>query len=407
MKRIKIVVLLLLTVGFSSGCNKKTTTEVDQKGQGTAATVVGQTAGSTQAEREEEARKAQLVEARRKAEQEETALLAIEKHISSRYGSHIKPIHGRRFSTNQRAAEDWLQELLDKVPKRDFVDLVSMYTAIGGFDGSTTREALAKCQRSFVGKYYMLQGDVFQIQADRDYPRDGENEFMLFGLVNLPPSMPVNVAAISDEKIPPYSLSPMLTKIVGFNLGTNRGGKSIIIPEVEVVAAVSSSSFMDNPSDVVISQPSVVAQLLHLHLPLPGSESDGSQHLVEAAHSDHPGATAQGQDQRQRQRTLSERDVPIPITQQQAESLLVSKVAPQYPNLARQARVQGMVTLDAIIGKDGSVHSLSVASGHPMLVPAAIAAVKQWRYKPYDSDGEPSDVKTQVTVNFVLNSQSQ
>jgi hypothetical protein len=271
MKRTIIALSLLLAAEILTGCDKKTTTEVDQKGPGTTATVVGQTAGPTQ------------------AEQDEAALLAIEKHISAKYGSHVKPIHGRRFSTNQRAAEDWLQELLDKVPKRDFVDLVSMYTAIGGFDGSTTQEALAKCQRSFVGKYYMLQGDVFQIQADRDYPRDGENKFMLFGLVNLPPSMPVNVAAMSDEKVPPYSLSPMLTKIVGFNLGTNRGGKSIIVPEVKVVAAVSSSSFMDNPSDIVISQPSVVAQLLRLHLPLPGSESGGGQQLVKAAaHSDDP-----------------------------------------------------------------------------------------------------------------------
>jgi protein TonB len=103
----------------------------------------------------------------------------------------------------------------------------------------------------------------------------------------------------------------------------------------------------------------------------------------------------------------SELDAPIPITPQEAESLLVSKVAPQYPNLARQARIQGTVTLDAIIGKDGSVRSLNVASGHPMLVPAAMAAVRQWHYKPYDSDGLPSDVKTQITVNFVLSSGSQ
>jgi protein TonB len=112
-------------------------------------------------------------------------------------------------------------------------------------------------------------------------------------------------------------------------------------------------------------------------------------------------------DQQQHQSTPSELDAPIPITPQEAESLLVSKVAPQYPNLARQARIQGTVTLDAIIGKDGGVRSLNVASGHPMLVPAAMAAVRQWRYKPYDSDGLPSDVKTQITVNFVLSSGSQ
>jgi len=131
---------------------------------------------------------------------------------------------------------------------------------------------------------------------------------------------------------------------------------------------------------------------------------DGAQ---TAARSDDPVASAQTTDQQQRQSIPSGQDVPIRITPQQAESLLVSKVAPEYPNLARQARVQGTVTLDTIIGKDGSVRSLKVASGHPMLVPAAMAAVRQWHYKPYDSDGVPSDVKTQVKVNFILSSGPQ
>ena len=68
----------------------------------------------------------------------------------------------------------------------------------------------------------------------------------------------------------------------------------------------------------------------------------------------------------------------------------------------RQARIQGQVLLQAQISKDGSIENLSLISGHPMLAPAAIEAVKQWRYKPYMLNGEPVAVDTQVVVNFTL-----
>jgi protein TonB len=77
-------------------------------------------------------------------------------------------------------------------------------------------------------------------------------------------------------------------------------------------------------------------------------------------------------------------------------------VQPSYPPLARQARIQGTVVLQAIIGKDGSIEHLRAVSGHPMLIPSAIDAVSQWKYKPYLLNGEPVEVDTQVTVNFTL-----
>jgi len=85
-----------------------------------------------------------------------------------------------------------------------------------------------------------------------------------------------------------------------------------------------------------------------------------------------------------------------------AQGLLVHQVTPQYPQLARQARIQGTVVLQAVIGKDGTVQHLRVLSGHPMLIEAAMDAVRQWRYKPYYLDGEPVDVDTQINVNFTL-----
>jgi protein TonB len=82
--------------------------------------------------------------------------------------------------------------------------------------------------------------------------------------------------------------------------------------------------------------------------------------------------------------------------------MLIRKTQPAYPPLARQARIQGVVILQAQISKDGNIENLQLISGHPMLAPAAIEAVKQWKYKPYLLNGEPVEVETQVQVNFTL-----
>ena len=92
----------------------------------------------------------------------------------------------------------------------------------------------------------------------------------------------------------------------------------------------------------------------------------------------------------------------VRVSQGVTQGLLIRKVQPTYPPLARQARIQGAVQLQAEISKDGSIENLRLLSGHPMLAPAAIEAVKQWRYKPYILNGEPVEVETQITVNFTL-----
>lgn len=85
-----------------------------------------------------------------------------------------------------------------------------------------------------------------------------------------------------------------------------------------------------------------------------------------------------------------------------AAGMLVHQVKPQYPELAMKARIQGTVVLQAVIGKDGTVQDLRLVSGHPMLAPAAIEAVRQWRYRPYLLNNEPVEVDTQINVNFTL-----
>lgn len=88
------------------------------------------------------------------------------------------------------------------------------------------------------------------------------------------------------------------------------------------------------------------------------------------------------------------------VSQGVSLGMLQSQVEPVYPMIARRARVQGRVTLHAIISAHGGIESLQVVDGHPMLVSAAIDAVKQWRYKPYMLDGQPVEVETTVFVNF-------
>jgi protein TonB len=92
----------------------------------------------------------------------------------------------------------------------------------------------------------------------------------------------------------------------------------------------------------------------------------------------------------------------VRVSQGVTQGLLLRKVQPAYPPLARQARIQGPVVLQAEIGKDGSIQNLRLISGHPMLAPAAIEAIKQWKYKPYILNGEPVEVETTITFNFTL-----
>lgn len=81
---------------------------------------------------------------------------------------------------------------------------------------------------------------------------------------------------------------------------------------------------------------------------------------------------------------------------------LVRQPKPVYPPLAKQARIQGTVRFNAIIGKDGTIQNLQLMSGHPLLVPSATDAVKQWVYQPTLLNGEAVEVVTQIDVNFTL-----
>ncbi len=137
------------------------------------------------------------------------------------------------------------------------------------------------------------------------------------------------------------------------------------------------------------------------------------EQMIQAVHADHP-TQATGIDPRSRVAPAPPPPPPpaslpgetpqrIRIGGNVQKAKLVQHVEPVYPPLALQARISGVVRINVVIGKDGTVEKLTLASGHPLLVPAAMEAVKQWVYQPTLLNGQPVEVVTQVEVNFDLN----
>ncbi len=84
------------------------------------------------------------------------------------------------------------------------------------------------------------------------------------------------------------------------------------------------------------------------------------------------------------------------------EGMLIGKVLPVYPAMARAMRIAGRVELQATISRNGTIENLRVVSGPAMLQQAALDAVRQWRYRPYLLNGEPVEVETTINVDFKL-----
>jgi TonB family protein len=83
-----------------------------------------------------------------------------------------------------------------------------------------------------------------------------------------------------------------------------------------------------------------------------------------------------------------------------ADSYVLRRVEPQFPDAAKQSQAIGPVILEVRVAKDGTVKQANLVSGDALLVSAAMAAVRQWKYQPYESDGNPQEFLTRVTVNF-------
>jgi TonB family protein len=113
---------------------------------------------------------------------------------------------------------------------------------------------------------------------------------------------------------------------------------------------------------------------------------------------------ARGQPIRERTSERMERaDGPTSLAPNDRQATLIRKVEPHYPPFAKQARVQGTVTLRAVVGANGRVRDVAVVSGHPILSRLAVAAVRQWVYQPAMRNGRPVESETRIEVSFTVN----
>jgi TonB family protein len=145
--------------------------------------------------------------------------------------------------------------------------------------------------------------------------------------------------------------------------------------------------------------PVIVETLITVEFPPAGKNpNDGSTEQDPAPSTVEPDSATDSAAKSAQPETPAPLEVPPDIVQ----ALLLKRVAPVYPPLARQARIQATVVLNIVINKSGEVRDIQLYSGHPILAPAAIEAVKQWRYRPYEQNGQPVEIKTTVQINFTL-----
>ena len=88
------------------------------------------------------------------------------------------------------------------------------------------------------------------------------------------------------------------------------------------------------------------------------------------------------------------------IPTSEALSQVITKVKPDYPEIAKQIRVRGQVELEATIDEDGAVVSIKTLTGNPILAKAAVDALKKWKFKPFKEDGKPVKVASEFTLEF-------
>jgi protein TonB len=165
-------------------------------------------------------------------------------------------------------------------------------------------------------------------------------------ILKAPPSIPPTIAQIHDEPLPPAELVPMSIAVPGATPGGQYDG----------------------------ARDAVWRKILGTATPEPPPP----------------------------QRSKAALPVRIRVGGIVSAARLIYQPKPEYPEIAKMTRTEGAVEFEAVIGKDGTIEELKVLRGHPLLVKAALEAVRRWRYQPTLLNGEPIEVVTEITVNFKL-----
>jgi hypothetical protein len=155
---------------------------------------------------------------------------------------------GSRFQVEQFASLGILSDIAGTLPPHSGVDFKSLLMTVTDYR-MTTSEGIQKLKRENLGRYWIL-GDLFRMQVDRDYPREGSNDFMLFSHEY----GPINVEAISSQKIPAFAYSSVLGQIIDFTEQRTSTGKPVIVTVIRVIAFGSVSRCCGYPETIIINQ---------------------------------------------------------------------------------------------------------------------------------------------------------
>lgn len=176
-------------------------------------------------------------------------------------------------------------------------------------------------------------------------------------------------------------------------------------PQVEVVKPVAEPVHASTAAPEIQGGSIMAPPKIPTHIYIPGKPEEPTPDIVAAMGGGGPGAvspdnpfTGRGAHTTVRQAVAPKQQVSRGVM----EGLLVHKVIPEYPPIARTIHLSGTVVLQATISKSGTIENLRVVSGPQMLQTAALNAVKEWRYRPYLLNGEPVEVETTVNVQFTL-----
>ncbi|MDR3799813.1 MAG: TonB family protein [Terracidiphilus sp.] len=168
-------------------------------------------------------------------------------------------------------------------------------------------------------------------------------------------------------------------------------------PVVHLAPATAARNAYANPFEA----PRRISQ--DIWVPRPGEDTDiGDRTVVDVSSMGAPGLDNPLRGQHV-QTVVQASQPPRHISSGVMEGMLIRRVIPSYPPMARATRTAGRVELQATISRTGTIENLRVVSGSQLLVQAAIDAVTQWRYRPYLLNGEPVEVETTINVDFTLN----
>jgi TonB family protein len=202
--------------------------------------------------------------------------------------------------------------------------------------------------------------------------------------------------ATADAKAGTNTAPAPLWSAVGNSTTAAAGGKKNVIPRSRTPAASGSNdTFPPEGSLLVYENGREVFRMP----PTPGQRESAAS-TRSANGSEVNGSQVTGSEV-QRASSVEPAGV-LELPPEVAEGRLLYRVEPEYPEEARQQQMQGSVVLDVRVGRDGTVQTVNPVSGQGLLADAAIAAVKQWRFKPRMVKGQPAEMQTKVILNFRL-----